>query len=114
MGREIKFTACACTGCEQTKPEAEVVWDVGYWRTDNSKREVGFLLGSEVSYYVGKEKIVTTQSSTTCPQCAADALTDGSIEALRIRWSNLEPKWLYQDTDAWIRRYLLFQRKNSR
>lgn len=107
MERLIKFSALACGGCEGIKPIDEVVWTINYWYKNGQKRGVGFLLGSEVSAYSDKEKVFITRSSAVCPQCAANVVTEGSLDTLRIRWS--KEMWI----EGWINRYLSFMNRTK-
>jgi hypothetical protein len=113
MLKEPRFTALACTGCERTKPTEEVTWEITFWYKDENKdrRNVGFLLGSEVDYYAKKGQVTKTLSSATCPQCAADGLYNGSLEDLRKAWSISDPKWPQKETEDWFKRYFKFLKR---
>jgi hypothetical protein len=107
--REIKFSVKPCRGCREFKPPDQATWVLKYSHGGHEKT-VGFLTGAQVTDYQRQGRIMVTESSATCPQCAADGLTNGSLEVLKERWRYQEPKWLYRNSGRIIDQYLEFKK----
>lgn len=116
LSKETKFYAFACGSCESFKEDPDVIWGIEAHRK-GKQREIGYLMGKQVEVYVEKGKVETSSSSTSCPPCIADTLTDGSLDALHKRWTDnpirdIEGNILV-DVDKMIKTYLKFEKKLS-
>lgn len=112
MANEFKFFGSSCDHCIVQKPESEVIWTLEYNPSNwEFPATVGFLSGADIERYSQSGRVYKSKSTATCPEHVANLLTNGSLDELRKRWRDKEPKEIYGGTDEWIDLYTAFKTK---